>query len=70
MNEQMVCPVGRFFSKLEQGSRRKSKFTEYLSRSRIEFFKALKFLLDERIEDLEQESIFREQKKAAGVKVE
>jgi predicted transcriptional regulator len=70
MNEQMACPIGRFFSRLEKASRRKSKFTEHLSRSRIEFFKALKCLIDEKIEDLEKEGVLRGQKKATRIKVE
>lgn len=45
MNEQMVYSVGTFLNR-EQVIPRKS--TEYLSRSRIEFFKALKSLVDER----------------------
>jgi hypothetical protein len=70
MKEQMACPIGRFFSRLEKASRRKSKFTEHLSRSRIEFFKALKCLIDEKIEDLEKEGVPRGQKKATRIKVE
>jgi hypothetical protein len=70
LNEQMICPIGRFFSKLEKASRRKSKFTEHLSRSRIEFLKAVKSLIDEKIEDLEKEGVPRGQKKATRIKVE
>lgn len=70
MNEQMVCPVGRFFLRLEQASHRKSKFTEHLSRSQAEFLKALKYLIDEKIEDLEKESVPRGKRKATRVKVE
>lgn len=70
MKEQMACPIGRLFSRIEKASRRKSKFTEHLSRSRIEFFKALKCLIDEKIEDLEKEGVPRGQKKATRIKVE
>jgi hypothetical protein len=70
MSEEMACPIGRFFMKLEKASQRKSKFTEHLSRSRIEFFKALKCLIDEKIEDLEKEGVLRGPKKATRIKVE
>jgi len=70
MNEPMVCPIGRFFSKLERASRTKSKFTEHLSRSRIELLKAVKVLIDEKIEDIEKSGVPRGQKKATRIKVE
>lgn len=70
MNEQMACPIARLFSRLEKASRRKSKFTEHLSRSRIEFFKALKCLIDEKIESLEHAGVPRGEKKATRIKVE
>jgi hypothetical protein len=70
VNEQMACPIGRFFLRLEKASRTKSKFIEHLSRSRIEFLKALKCMIDEKIEDLEKEGVPREQKKPTRIKVE
>ncbi len=70
MNEEMVCPVGRFFSKLEKSSLRKSKFMEHLSRSRIEFLRAVKSLIDERIENLEKEAGPEGRKSAAKIEVE
>jgi len=70
INEQTTCPIARFFSRLEKASRKESKFTEHLSRSRIEFFKALKCLIDEKIEDLEKKGVPRGEKKATRIKVE
>lgn len=70
MNEQMLCPVGRFFSKLEKASHRKSKFTEHLARSQVEFLKAIKFLIDEKIEDLEKKEAPGRQKQANRIEVE
>ena len=53
--ESYLCPVGRFFTDLERKVRgRKSKFREHLTRSRIEFLKAIRSLVDERIEELEK----------------
>ena len=52
--EMMYCPVGRFFSDLEKISERKSAFFEHLNSSRIEFLKAIRSLVDERIDSLEK----------------
>ena len=70
IDERISCPVGRFFSDLEKMSRKKSKFQEHLTRSRIEFLKAVKSLVDERIEDLEKKGTPRRRKKATKIKVE
>jgi len=67
---EMVCPVGRFFSRLQKASHAMPQFTEHLSRSRIEFLKALKCLIDERIEALEREEVPRGQKKTTRITVE
>ena len=52
--EMMYCPVARFFSDLEKISERKSAFFEHLNSSRIEFLKAIRSLVDERIDSLEK----------------
>jgi hypothetical protein len=70
VSEQMVCPVGRLFLKLEKAARRKSKVTEHLFRSQAEFLKAIKYLIDERIEDLEKWPESKAKKKATHIKVE
>jgi hypothetical protein len=49
-----VCPVGKFFLDLEKCVDRRSKFQEHLALSRIEFFKAIRSLVDDRIESLEK----------------
>lgn len=67
---EIMCPVGRFFSRLQQASRTRSRVKEHLYRSRIEFLKALKCLIDERIEDLEKGEIPRGQKKSTRIAVE
>ena len=69
-NEEITCPIGRFFSDLEKMSRKKSKFMEHLSRSRVEFLKALRCLVDEKIEDLEKKGTPRGRKKTTRIKVE
>ena len=62
------CPVGRFFIDLEDSFGKKSKFYGHLKNSRIEFLKAIRSLVDERIEDLEKKSSGN--KKATKIKVE
>ncbi|RJQ50251.1 MAG: hypothetical protein C4530_21945 [Desulfobacteraceae bacterium] len=72
-NEEQVfvCPVGRFFSDLEASFGRKSKFCEYLTKSGLEFLKAVRSFVDERIEDLEKgESGKKRKKKMTKIEVE
>ena len=68
--EMVVCPVGRFFLDLQRGSRKKSKFFEHLDLSRIEFLRAIRSLIDERIEGLEEKKSSRQEKKATKIKIE
>ncbi|MFH1123188.1 MAG: hypothetical protein V1758_05950 [Pseudomonadota bacterium] len=69
-DEVFVCPVGKFFSDLEKVSRRKSKFFEHMNLSKVEFLKAIRSLVDERIEDLEKKGSSKGEKKATKIKVE
>ena len=70
-DEQVViCPVGRFFMDLEKASTRRSKFFQHLDRSRIEFLKAFRSLLDESIERMEKKDSSKQEKKAAKIEVE
>jgi hypothetical protein len=70
-DEQMVvCPVGKFFMDLGKGPAGKSKFFQHLDRSRIEFLKALRSLLDERIEMMEKKDRSPGEKKATKIEVE
>jgi len=68
--EMVVCPVGKFFLDLQRGSRRKSKFFEHLDLSRIEFLKAIRSLIDERIEGLEEKKSSRQGKKATKINID
>jgi len=69
-NETVSCPVGRFFLDLEKASGNKSKFLEHLSRSKLEFLKAVKYLIDDKIEDLEKKGAAKGKKKATRIRVE
>ena len=52
--ERMSCPVTRFFSDLDKIYGRKSPFFGHLKSSRIEFLKAIRSLIDGRIDSLEK----------------
>ena len=68
--EQVVlCPVGKFFMDLQKFSLPKSKFFEHMDLSRIEFLKAIRSLVDERIEGLEEKKRSKQEKKATRIKV-
>jgi len=69
-NERDSCPVGRFFSDLEKASGNKAKFLEHLSRSKLEFLKAVKCLVDDKIEDLEKKRPAKGKKRATKIRVE
>lgn len=68
--EMVVCPVGRFFMDFQKSSGRPSAFFEHLDRSKIEFLKALRSLLDDRIEAMEKKEHAGHGKKATKIEVE
>jgi len=68
--ESLLCPVGRFFADLEKRSGKKSKFFEHLTRSRVEFFKAVRSVVDEKIETLEKRDAAGGKKRVTKIKVE
>ena len=67
--EMVVCPVGKFFMDLQKLSLPKSKFFEHMDLTRIEFLKAIRSLVDERIEGLEEKKRSKQEKKATKIKV-
>ena len=69
-NEVFVCPVSRFFSDLEKLAGKDSSFIRHLSQSRIEFLKAVRSLIDERIEGFEKRASKKGKKKVTKIKVE
>jgi len=70
--EQMVvCPVGKFFMDLEDVMGKKSKFFEHMTRSRVEFLKGIRSLLDEGIDYYEKKGSKKSgNKKMTKIKVE
>ena len=68
--EMVMCPVGKFFMDLQKLSRPRSKFFEHMDLSRIEFLKAIRSLVDERIEGLEEKKRSEQGKKATKINIE
>jgi len=69
--EQIVdCPVGRFFTDLEGCMGKKSKFFEHMTRSKVEFLKGIRSLLDERIDHFEKKSAKKTGKKMTKIKID
>ncbi len=67
--EMVLCPVGKFFLDLQNASGKKTEFFDHLNRSRMEFLKAIRSLVDEKIEDFEKKSA-KGKKKVTKIKVE
>lgn len=68
--ESMVCPVGQFFMDLKRGPWGDSEFMVHLNRSRTEFLKAIRSLLDDRIEGIEKSHSSAGKKKATKIEVD
>jgi hypothetical protein len=68
--ERIFCPVGTFFTDLEKTFGRKSPFYNHMTRSKIEFLKGVKSLLDDRIEYLEKKGSKKAGAGLTKVKVE
>ena len=64
-----ICPVGKLFIDLESVFAKQSDFFKHMSRSRIEFLKAMRSLLDERINSLEKQETATSKKRMAKIKV-
>ncbi len=71
INEEMVvCPVGRFFLDLQRLAKGECQFSDHMKKARIEFLKAIRSLVDDKIEHLEKGSGSGKKKKASKIKVE
>ncbi len=69
--EQMVvCPVGKLFTDLEEIMGKKSKFYSHMARSKVEFLKGIRTLLDEGIDYYEKKGSKQAGKKMTKIKVE
>ena len=65
------CPVGSFFADMEKVFGKKSKFFDHMAKSRVEFLKGIRSLIDESIEDLEKKAhTGKAERKRTKIKVE
>jgi len=53
-DDAVSCPVGRFFSDLDRMFGKGSEFRTHMTRSRIEFLKAVRTIVDQGIAHLEK----------------
>ena len=67
--ESFTCPVGKFFKDFDKW-KGGSGFFEHMNLSRIEFLKAIRSLVDERIEKLGKCAQPPEEKKATKIEIE
>ena len=68
--ERISCSVGNLLSDFEKTFGKKSSFYQHMTRSKIEFLKGVKSLLDDRIEHLEKKGSKKTGAKLTKVKVE
>lgn len=66
----VLCPVGKFFSDIEKASGKGSKFFDHMKKSRLEFLKGIRSLVDDRITQMEKKEKGGHSKKATRVNVE
>ena len=67
--QMVICPIGKFFVDIENVFGKKSDFFKHMTRSRIEFLKGMRALLDERIDTLEKEKAPKKKKRMTKIKV-
>jgi hypothetical protein len=65
-----VCPVGKFFMDIEDIMGKKSKFFNHMARSKVEFLKGIRALLDEGIDYYDKRGSKPAGKKMTKIKVE
>ncbi|HDL08230.1 MAG TPA: hypothetical protein ENG35_05765 [Desulfobacteraceae bacterium] len=71
-NEKEInsCPVSKFFFDFKEAFGKKSKFYKHMAQSRIEFFKAIRSLVDDKIEVLEKKASAENKKEMTRIEVE
>lgn len=68
--EEAFRSLGRFFSWMEGRISPSSEFREHMVKSKIEFLRGIRSLIDKRIDDLEKRRAKKTDKKATRIKVE
>lgn len=67
--QMVICPVGKFFMDLENVFGKKTDFFKHMTQSRIEFLKAMRALLEEHIDSLEEKKAQKKKKRMTKIKV-
>jgi hypothetical protein len=65
-----ACPVGEFFAKTDRLRLKDLEFSDHLSRSGLEFLKAMRSLIDEGIGRLEKRDKRKPRDRATKIEVE
>ena len=68
--ETFQCPVKQFIDALDGIFDKQSAFYRHLTNSRVEFLKAVRCLIDDRIAHLEKKDANTDRKKSTKIKVE
>jgi hypothetical protein len=68
--EEAFHSLGRFFSWMEGKITPGTEFREHMVKSRVEFLKGIRSLVDKKIDDLEKQPGKKEAKKATKINVE
>jgi len=68
--EEAFHSLGRFFSWMEEKVTPGPEFREHMVKSRVEFLKGIRSMVDKKIDDLEKRPDKRESKKATKINVE
>jgi hypothetical protein len=68
--EEAFRSLGRFFTWMEGKVVHHSEFREHLNKSRVEFLRGIRSLIDKKIEDLEQKKPKGPRRRATRVKVD
>ena len=68
--EEAFRSLGRFFSWMEGRISPSSEFREHMVKSKMEFLRGIRSLIDKRIDDLEKKQPKKTEKKATRIKVE
>jgi hypothetical protein len=68
--EKMGCPIGQLFEEFQKLGIKDSPFFQHLDRSRLELLKAVKSVVDAKIDKIEKKEKGRTKKRATKIKVE
>jgi hypothetical protein len=68
--EEAFRSLGRFFSWMEEKITFGTEFREHMAKSRVEFLKGIRSMVDKKIDDLEKREGKKESKKATKINVE